>query len=186
MKKIFYTALVLGFFSTLSVAQAQQYACGGVIERSSDCNSDRRYHTVCCSGGVVHGVIYSEIQDQDHVDAIGAVCKNGSDIDSVMGNDFSRRSKTFACNDNETMVGIYSKDVLTEGGSRMDSLDGVTVYCKDKSSGNVRMVANRDIKRGREGREQMAYSPKKVVGIAYKELDKGSSDRADCVTLITK
>lgn len=166
----------------------QQSACGGIIQYNNDCaNSGREYHISCCPDGYrVQGVAYTDIKDQDHVDAVSAVCRSISKGNDTMPQDFSRTPKKYVCEKQEVLAGIYSKDVQVQGGDKRDTLDGVTAFCQKPGSNALRKIDNHDISGGREGREQTILLPKRVVGIAYKEHDRGSSDRADCVTIVTK
>lgn len=187
MKTILSFFLALLAFSAFRPVLASEN-CGGVRQYNDDCaNSNRSWHVSCCPDGYrVQGVAYNDIEGQDHVDAVSAVCRHISRGNDIMPTDFGRRPKKFVCNKNEVMAGIFQKDVITQGGTRRDSLDGVTAICQRPQSTNLRMVPNDDIEEGRQGGEMTVLLPKRVVGLAYKELDKGSSDRADCVTIITK
>ncbi|MBI2341084.1 MAG: hypothetical protein HYU99_12075 [Deltaproteobacteria bacterium] len=189
MKRFYFllcSVLVLGFMPGLARADS---ACGGIIQMKNDClKNGRSWHINCCPDNYrVQGVAYDDHPDQDHADAVGPICRKvGESSNPVMPEDYSKTPKTFECDKTEVMAGIYDKDVLTDSGDKRDTLDGVTAVCQKPGSEGLRKIANRDIEGGREGREQTVLLPKRVVGIAYKELDKGSSDRADCVTIITK
>lgn len=175
------------------VANAQQ-ACGGSVQPSNDCDgNDRQWHFSCCPDGYrVQGVAYTDISKQDHVDAVSSVCRSIARGNDTMPQDFSRTPKTFVCDNKEVLAGIVSKDVHTDAGGKRDTLDGMTAVCQHPGNKQLRTIMNVDITENeRQGREQTVYLPKRVVGIAYKEFDNGgnrtgSSDRADCVTIITK
>lgn len=178
--------LVLLGFSGNVYAQS---ACGGIVQYSSDCaNSNRKWHFSCCPSGYrVQGVAYNDIRGQDHVDAVSAVCRSISKGNELVSQDFGRTPKKYVCDRKEVFAGIESKDVLTKGGGFRDTLDGVTAYCQRPGGNALRRISNRDIDRERrEGRQQTVLLPKRVVGIGYKKIAKGKSDRADCVTIITK
>lgn len=186
MKIFSLLVITLASVFCLQPAWAQE-TCGGTIEPSRDCdNNDRQFKVSCCRDGYRFlGVAYTDIKNQDHVDAVSVYCLSPTN-EAVLVSDFSRTPKQFLCEYYERAVGIESKDVLTEGGSRYDELDGLTVFCQKPGVSEVRKVYNKDIKSDREGREQIMPLDKQILGIAYKEMDKGTSDRADCVTLITK
>src|SRR3989338_559024 len=164
-------------------------ACGGIVQFNDDCsNSGRGWHYSCCPDGYrVQGVAYNDIKGQDHVDAISAVCRSISKGNDIMTEDFSRQPKTFVCDKSEVMAGTGSKDVLTDSGSFRDSLDGVTAFCQKPGSDGMRRIGNGDIDGNKRAeRQQTVLLPKRIVGIGYKEFDKGESDRADCVAIVTK
>jgi hypothetical protein len=188
MKTALLTLLALAiFFVSKPILAAED--CGGVIQYTEDCaNNGRHYKITCCPDGYrVQGVAYNDIKGQDHTDAVSAVCRNIARGNDTMPTDFGRSPKKFVCDNNEVMAGILSKDVITDSGDKRDTLDGVTAICQHPGSTNLRILANKDIDSNtRHGRELTVLLPKRVVGIAYKELDKGTSDRADCVTIITK
>lgn len=187
MQKIFLTLLLCLFsFSTFAQNNSQD-TCGGQIEQTSDCSGNKRNFKVsCCRDGYRFlGVAYTDIQDQDHVDAVSVYCLSPTN-EAVLVSDFSRKPKEFLCEYYERAVGIESKDVLTEGGSKYDELDGLTVLCQKPGDENPHKIPNKDIQGGREGREQIISTEKQILGIATKEMDKGTSDRTDCVTLVTK
>lgn len=182
-------ALSLVLLASPGTSVAQESACGGTIQYSADCsNTNRSYHISCCPDGYrVQGVAYNDIKGQDHVDAVSAVCRSIKRGNDIMPQDFSRDPKKFVCEKSEVMAGIYSKDVRVQGGDDRDTLDGVTGVCQHPGSSSLRRIYNQDIDSNpRDGREQSVLLPKRIVGIAYKETDRGSSDRADCVTVITK
>jgi len=187
MKKISFKVGAIVFLVLSSYTLQAQETCGGTIEPSPDCsNSGRKYKVSCCRDGYRFlGVAYTDIKDQDHVDAVSAYCLSPTN-EAVLVSDFSRTPKQFLCEYYERAVGIESKDVLTDGGSRKDELDGVSVVCLKPGDANPHTVPNKDMKGDREGRDQVVSLDKQILGIAYKEMDKGSSDRADCVTLVTK
>lgn len=181
-----FTLLVVLF--SASIAQAQS-ACGGTMQMKSDLMGNKRnWHYSCCPEGYrVQGVAYTDIRKQDHVDAVSVVCRSiakGNDI--MPEGDFQRTPKTFVCEKNEVMAGIFTKDVKVEGGDHRDSMDGLTAVCQKPNSKELRTVYNKDLDGGRQGNQQVVYLPKRVVGLACKELDKGSSDRSDGCTIITK
>lgn len=183
------TLLLILFLSFLYGApvHSQMGACGGTIEPQNDCSGNgRKYHVICCPENHRQlGVAYTDMKDQDHVDAVSAVCISPTN-DVILASDFSRTPKQFTCEYYERVVGIESKDVMTESGNLYDELDGLTVFCQKPGDSAIRKVPNRDLESKREGREIKIPYEKQALGIAYKEMEKGSSDRADCVTLITK
>lgn len=177
--------MVIGF----SGGVYAQSACGGIVQYSSDCaNSDRNWHFSCCPDDYrVQGVAYNDIKGQDHVDAVSIVCRSISKGNELVAQDFGRSPKKYVCKNKEVFAGIESKDVLTEGGGFRDTLDGVTVLCQRPGSNALEKIDNNDLTSNRrEGRQQTVLLPKRVVGIAYKKIKKGESDRADCVTIVTK
>lgn len=184
-------AIAMGIisFGVSAVAQADESMCGGTIQYTADCEGNTRaWHVNCCPSGYrVQGVAYTDVSNQDHVDAVSSVCrsiKNGNDL---MPSDFSRTPKSYVCDKTEVMSGIYKKDVITNGGNRRDTLDGVTAICEHPKTGAKRTLFNQDLDNStREGTASEISLPQRVVGIAYKELDKGESDRADCVAIIVK
>lgn len=183
--------LLIGGLSQWVYAQS---ACGGTIEYNKDCDNTRRsWGFSCCPEGYrVQGVAYTDIRKQDHVDAISAVCRSVTRGNDVMpSSDFQRNPLKLVCEKSEVMAGIYAKDVLTNSGDRRDTLDGLTAVCQHPGDNSLRRIFNADIQGGREGVEFSVRLPRRVVGIAYRERDNkggdaGSSDRADCVTIITK
>ncbi len=194
MKYGIFLALTLSAVAFAVPTKASASACGGVVQQVSDCgDNNREWHYSCCpDGSLVQGVAYTDIQDQDHVDAVSAVCHNSANGNVTMPQDFSRTPKTFVCSDKEILAGIVSKDVHTDAGGKRDTLDGVSAICLSPGSKSLSTVMNVDITENeRQGREQKVSAPQRIVGIAYKERDNGgkktgSSDRADCVTIITK
>ncbi len=164
-----------------------QNACGGTIEFSGDCaGNDRGWHISCCPDGYrVQGVAYTDIQNKDAVDAVSIVCRHKAKGNNfIASSDFQRDPKQFVCNNDEIMAGIYSKDSMEDGG-KSDTLDGLTAICQKPGQTGLRKINNSDIAQGREGREQTVRAPKRLVGIASKDKEKGTSDEADCVTIIT-
>lgn len=181
----FLLALVIAGFAGQVQAQS---ACGGTVQYTSDCSgNDRAWHFSCCPSGYrVQGVAYTDISKQDHVDALSAVCRSISRGNDMMpSSDFERTPKQFVCDKSEVMAGIIRKDVKVQGGDSRDSLDGLTPLCQHPGSKALREIYNVDIQGGRSGEQQVVYLPKRVVGLASKELDRGSSDRKDCVAIIT-
>lgn len=184
--------LIIGLALVLSqTVSAQEYACGGNIEYEGDChNTDRPWITSCCPDGYrVQGVAYNDVIGQDHVDAFSAVCRSISKGNDMMPGEFTHRGPNqFVCEKQEVMAGLQYKDVKVQGGDNRDTLDGVNVLCQRPSSKAIRAISNMDVDHNprMDIHKHVAYLPKRVVGIAYRELDKGSSDRADCVTIITK
>lgn len=189
MKKIsFYTLFLFVMMVSSGVVRAEDYMCGGTLQMNNDCaNNDRAWRVSCCPSGYrVQGVAYTDIQDQDHVDAVSAVCRSIAYGNDTTPSDFSRTPKTFVCDKKEVMSGVYQKDVVTSGGSKRDSLDGISPICETPKTGEKRTIENPDIIGGREGSSHEISLPKRVVGLAYRDLDKGDSDRADCVAIIVK
>ncbi len=165
-----------------------QSACGGMIEYVADCSGNsRKWSISCCPKGTTpKGTAYSKIKGKDDVDAIAMMCeRDNGETFWVTSDDFQRQPKKLECQSGEVMVGIYSKDEMGHDG-RSDKLDGLTPICLKQGGGSTYRVANRDIQGGREGREQTISPPRKIVGLAYKAKEKGSSDQTDCVTIITK
>lgn len=177
-------SIVFGF-STMAKAQS---ACGGVVQLEPDCgNTSRNWHFSCCPDGYrVQGVAYNDIKKQDHVDAIGAVCRSISAGNMALSEDFSRRPKEFVCDKTELLIGIATMDVKTEAGDDRDTLDGATAICWNPKTHQERMIANNDITERALRTQKVIGGKQKVVGIAYKEINRGSSDRADCATVIIK
>ncbi len=182
-----FSLMVIGLFQS-GIVWAQE-ACGGVIQYSNDCaGNDRKWHISCCPDNYrVQGVAYTDIKNKDAVDAISTICRKGGASENpwMPTGDFQRPAKKFECNKEEVMAGIYSKDRMADDG-KSDTLDGLTAFCQKPGSNALRKVYNADIEGGREGREQTVLLPKRVVGIASKEKEKGESDEKDCVTIVTK
>ncbi len=186
--------VVLGLAIAILPSLAQAQACGGRVVHNADCDSNGRQWTYsCCPDGYrVQGVAYNDLNKQDHVDAISAVCRSISKGNDMMPSDFSKTPISLVCNKTEVMAGVASKDVKVNGGDSRDTLDGVTAVCQTPASTSLRTIANNDIdQNSREASVQTVLLPKRVVGIATKDRDNGgnsagSSDRADCVTVIVK
>lgn len=182
--RMFFYSLVVAVFGFVSNAQAG--TCGGFVEFNKDCASSHKNFSIsCCPSGVVTGVAYTDLGGEDYVDAVSAICANSTGENVVVQSDFSKQPGKLVCKSSETFVGIYVKDALEKGDTK-DELDGLTAICQDKKTQALRKVTNKDIEGGREGTEITKLPPNKIVGIAYKEIDKGNSDRADCATIITK
>lgn len=193
MKKSIFVLTVLGLFTVASSAMAQISACGGTILYNSDCdNSRRKWRISCCPEGYrAQGVAYTDVRKQDHADAVSVVCRSVSRGNDVVPVDFNHSPKQLVCEKTEVLAGIYCKDVQNKGGKNMDTLDGCTAVCEHPGSRDLRRIYQHDIQGGREGKEYSVRLPKRVVGIATKELDDkggdpGKSDRADCAALIVK
>lgn len=189
MKNIMVGLMSLAVVLSISTAARAQSACGGTIMHNPDCDSsDRSWSISCCPDGYrVQGVAYNDIRKQDHVDAVSAICRSVSRGNDMMPNDFSHRAPTqYVCDKQEVLSGVFFKDVRVQGGDDRDTLDGVTAVCENPKNHAKRQLYNADISGGRTGVELSVSLPRRVVGIAYKELDKGTSDRADCVTIITR
>ncbi len=195
MKNGLFLFLALSVVAVVTPGAAQaQSACGGTVQYTSDCDgNNRQWHFSCCPDGYrVQGVAYTDISKQDHVDAVSSVCRSIARGNDTMPQDFSRTPKTFVCDNKEVLAGIVSKDVKTDAGGNRDTLDGISAVCQHPGSKSLRTIMNVDITENeRQGRQESIYLPKRVVGIAYKEYDNGgkktgASDRADCVTIITK
>lgn len=185
--------LVMSVMAILSQSARAQMACGGNMVYNKDCDNSRRsWHFSCCPEGTrAQGVAYADIHKQDHADAVSVVCRSITRGEDVVPADFNHTPKQIVCEKTEVLAGIFCKDVLTEGGDKRDSLDGCTAICEHPGSAALRTIYNQDIQGGRQGTEYVARLPKHIVGIAYKELDNkggdaGSSDRADCATIIVK
>lgn len=186
---------ILGFgaFTLLVLGQGgavfAQSACGGFIQQASDCDGNsRKWHISCCPDGYrVQGVAYTDIKGKDAADAVSTICRKVGAMENPpqITGDFQRPAKRYECNKEEVMAGISSKDWLA-GDEMSDTLDGVTPMCQKPGSNAVRTVYNPDLQGGRQSREQYVLLPKRVVGIASKERDKGESDKKDCVTIVTR
>ena len=193
MKKSLLVLTVVSSLLSLATSALAQTACGGNMVYNKDAdNSRRKWHFSCCPDGTrAQGIAYTDIVKQDHVDAISVVCRSKSRGNDVIPADFNRNPKQVVCENTEVLAGIYCKDVLTKGGKKMDTMDGCTAICEMPGSPDLRRIYNQDIQGGREGNELVARLPKRVVGIAYKELDDkggspGASDRADAATIVVK
>lgn len=188
--KSLFSVLVCGMLSSSAMARTwDSSACGGTIEIPSDCRGNSRaWGVTCCPDGyTAAGVAYNDIDGQDHTDAVGIVCRSKSGTLETEGADFGTAPSKYTCSKSEKLVGIYTKDVLTNEGKFRDTLDGLTAICQaGKNSEYERVIDNSDIRGGREGTRHVVYGGRKVVGIAYKELENGKSDRADCAAIITK
>lgn len=190
MKKSLLVVLSLSLlvFGFAQYANAMS-ACGaGQVRSESDCNNTHRaWHFSCCPPGYrAQGVAYNDISKQDHVDAVSVVCRSIKHGNIKTPQDFSKPPKTFVCNNNEVLAGTLSSDVRTNGGDNRDTLDAVTALCQNAKTGQIREIYNPDFNPQRaKRRHQIRLGQGRSVGIAYREIKKGSSDRADCVTLIT-
>lgn len=187
LKKVTLIALV-GALSFLVSQNAYSQSCGGNIAYDNDCGSNgRNYVASCCPSGYrVQGVAYNDMRssgNNDRADAVSAVCRSISKGNIMMPTDFQTTPITLQCDPTEVMAGINCNDLKGE-----DSLDGCTVYCQKPGSTNLRTVGNNG-DTGGNGASHTVYLPQRVVGVLYKDLDKGanqSSDRADCATIATK
>ncbi|MBI4410958.1 MAG: hypothetical protein HY541_00540 [Deltaproteobacteria bacterium] len=179
-------ALMLGLAGKVNA----QGACGGTVEYSNDCaGNDRKWHISCCPDGYrVQGVAYTDIKDRDAIDAISTICRKVGAMDNPpqITGDFQKAPKKFECNKEEVMAGIRSKDRAADD-NKSDTLDSIEVACQNPKGKNLRWVYNTDaMNNGRAPREQTVLLPARIVGIASKEKEKGTSDEKDCVTVVTK
>lgn len=190
MSKKFLLALtVLGLMSLAGSASAQY--CGGSIMYNNDLSGNGRgWNTSCCPDGYrVQGIACSDLPpDQDLMDGCSAVCRS-IEKGNIMqpANDFQRTPTVYQCEKQEVLAGIMCKDVNFTGKGDDDVSDGCTAVCQKPNNSNLRQVYNGDIGgTNRDPNQLTVYLPTRVVGIACKDLAKGSSDRADSCTIITK
>lgn len=166
-------------------------ACGkGRVMQNSDCsNTNRNWNFSCCpSGSRAIGVAYNDLKNQDYADAIGVVCRDINYGNEVVQTDFSSNPTRFECDKTEILSGIAFADAKKKNGSGEDEMDAITALCENPKypSKRLRKVYNNDLYNAQRENEQSVSlaEGRRVVGIAYREIDKGSSDRADCVALI--
>lgn len=183
---VFVVALVF-----VSVTSYAQY-CGGSIQQVSDLSSNRRaYAVACCPDGYrVQGIACSDLpEEQDMGDGCTTVCRSIKDGNrQEFSGDIQRNPAVYECDKTEVMAGIACKDTDKHGGGvNSDVADGCTVFCQNPKSKAVRRIRSDDIDGNRNaGYDVTVLLPRRVVGIACKDKDSGTSDRLDGCTIITK
>jgi hypothetical protein len=183
-----FSVCVLALVFSLNV-EAKTRACGaGYIKYSKDCsNSNRDWHITCCEKNArAIGVAYNDLEGQDYADAVGVICRDIKYGNEITQADYSKRAKRFECDKTEIMAGIIHADVRSEGKSR-DELDAVTAMCENpKYPGRFRKIENSDLYNAKYPREETVSlsEGRRIVGLAYKERQKGTTDRADCVAVV--
>lgn len=188
IRSIIFSLLGLAYAGS---AYAQSY-CGGQLVYSQDCASNGRDYAVsCCPDGYrVQGVASGDKYKQDYGDAISAVCRSITKGNDMMPIDFQRAPAAYVCDKTEVFAGLFCKDMGDRGkGTKSDVLDGCTAVCQKPNSGDLREVYSPDISHNpRQGIRHTVKLPKRVVGLAYKDMDNagGESDRADCAAIIVK
>jgi hypothetical protein len=189
IKKTIFALVALGMMSFASTSNAQY--CGGTIVYDNDCGSNHRGFSVSCcpSGYRVQGVAYSDLPNaSDYSDALSSICRSIAKGNDMMPSDFQRAPVTHVCDKTEVFAGLECKDMDKRGGVNSDNLDGCTAVCQHPKSKNLRTIYSADLASNKRSPvRHTVLLPKRVVGIAYKDIgQKKSSDRADCATIIVK
>ena len=188
IKKTIFALVTLGVMSLASASYAQY--CGGTIVYDNDCGSNPRGFSVSCcpSGFRVQGVAYNDMHKSDYADALSAICRSIAKGNDMMPSDFQTAPVTHVCDKTEVFAGLACKDMDKKGGINSDNLDGCTAVCQHPKSRNLRTIYSTDIASNKRSYvRHTVLLPKRVVGIAYKDIgQKKSSDRADCATIIVK
>jgi len=187
MKKFLATMAIMATFMVSSLVQAQSY-CGGNIVFNSDLSSNNRsWNTTCCPDGYrVQGIACSDLPNQDLGDGCSAVCRSISKGNRMIANSDNQRTPDVKeCNNSEVLAGIMCKDMAKNSKGDDDVSDGCTAVCQKPGSTNLRVVHKDDIAGNpREQNQTTVLLPKRVVGIACKDVQKGTSDRLDGCTII--
>lgn len=199
MEKNMFKKIILSaaFCAAMALSASSAYSfCGGNVVPDNDCDSNpRNFSTSCCPSGYrVQGVAYSDMSNSDYADAVSAVCRHIQKGNDMMPTDFQRSPVVFMCEKQEVLAGIACKDMDKKSGKNSDNLDGCTAICQRPGDSNLRMVYNNDIAGNSRSFVQHTVSlPERVVGIAYKDVNKerdandyDNSDRADCATISHK
>jgi len=189
-----YTFICLATLASLLIASVSyaQY-CGGNIQYSSDLTGNSRpWNVSCCPTGYrVQGIACADLPPkQDFGDGCSAICRSISKGNIMQpANDFQRHPALYQCDKTEVLAGIVCRDSTGHGGgSQSDVADSCTAVCQKPGSKNLRVVYNNDFNTNAKSAQNrvVTYLPTRVVGIACKDQDKGTSDRLDGCTIITK
>lgn len=179
------SVICLGLIWTQSVSA--QY-CGGSVVPDNDCDSNtkRGYSTSCCPDGYrAHGVAYNDIQGSDVADAVSPVCRHVVKGNDMMPTDFQTQPVIHMCEKTEVLSGIACKD-MPQKGAQSDNLDGCTAICLNPKTKQERTLFSKDLE-DNHSRSYVTHRidlPNRIFGIAYKDISKGSSDQADCATVV--
>ncbi|MBF0104505.1 MAG: hypothetical protein HQM16_04165 [Deltaproteobacteria bacterium] len=184
-KKTLLSLVVLGLVLAAGTASAQY--CNGTIVPDNDCDSgNRAYSTSCCPRGYrAQGVAYNDMAGSDEADAISPICRHVSKGNDMMPTDFQTQPVQHLCDKTEVMSGIACKD-MPKKGAQADDLDGCTAICYNPKTKQERMLYSADLE-GNRSRQYVTHKidlPNRIFGIAYKDRDRGSSDVADCATIV--
>lgn len=134
---------------------------------------------VCSPPAVFIGVEYGDLQNDDAMDAASAICYSDQRGEFTIPNsDFGDRARIQVKCDRRTeyVWGIAYKD--REG---KDEADGVAVICRNKQTGDQRMVESQDLA---GGRAHVTITGQNAIGISCN--DRQGSDATDGCTLVTK
>lgn len=185
LKRTFLGLALLGLICVSSTAMAQD--CGTIVsDNDCDSNGKRGYSTSCCPKGYrAQGVAYNDMAGSDEADAISPICRHVTKGNDMMPTDFQTTPVTHLCDKNEVMSGIACKDMPKQG-AQADDLDGCTAICFNHKTKAERTLFSNDLE-GNTGRQYVIHKidlPNRIFGIAYKDRDHGSSDVADCATVV--
>lgn len=189
MKKLLTVMAAALLLMVASSAQAQY--CGGNLVPNNDLGGNNRgWNVSCCPAGYrVQGVACADLPpDQDLLDGCSAVCRSIAKGNIMQpAYDFQRTPTVYQCDKTEVLAGIMCKDRNFEGKGDDDVSDGCTAVCQKPNTSNLRTVYSGDIAgTNRDPNQITVMLPTRVVGIACKDVNKGSSDRADSCTIITQ
>jgi len=174
MKKIAGVAVVLAVVALLAGSAMAKTA----MENPDMAGSKEKVFMTCEGKGLRWiGISYDDKKRGDAMDAVSVLCKGPQGEFEVPNPDFSGRERVrLKCYKSERIWGIAYKD--REG---KDEADGVTLICRDRKTGEERLVYNKDLQ---GGREYVRITGKNAIGIAYNDRIKG--DAVDGVTLVVK
>lgn len=153
-------------------------------------NNSREYVDSVCPEGKLIGFSYIDFKN-DSVDSVAAYCErsNGSTFIAKPADwpAISRAERSQRCNKHEKLVGVRYKDRGVRG-SHKDAIDGLSIACKNKRTGEVRWTYNPDTIGGRNWTEIWVPKGKRLKGISYKDggCGKVSSDCVDAITLYVR
>ena len=195
IKSFLKVAMVASLF--VSASAFAQSTCGGHIQFDADTASNpRQYAVSCCPEGYrVQGIAYNDLgknsgKQVDAADAFSAVCRSVSSGEIKMASEGQTNALQLVCDPKEVLAGIICKD-LGNG----DESDGCTIVCQTPGSSALRQALNADTdsNRSRPYSEQSVLLPKRIVGIASKDMTKGghqkgnrNSDESDGAAIIVK
>ncbi len=188
MKQFLIVMSILASSVIASHAQAQSF-CGGTVVFSGDLASNNRaWNTTCCPDGYrVQGIACADLPpDQDLADGCSAVCRSiAKGNRMIVSNDFQRTPEAIECNNSEVFAGVVCKDMSKNSKGDDDVSDSCTAVCQKPGSDRLRVVSKFDIDGNpRQPMQSTVSLPRRVVGIACKDIQKGSSDRLDGCTII--
>lgn len=185
--------VVLATLSLISLAGnvLAQSACGGTMMANNDLSSNGRpWGISCCPDGYrVQGIACSDLPpDQDLADGCSAVCRSISKGNIMMpANDFQRQPDPVMCPKQDVMAGIVCKDMNHNSKGDDDVTDSCTPVCQHPGSTALTVMSKGDLNNnGREANQMTVMLPQRVVGIACKDINKGTSDRLDSCSPIVK